>query len=380
VDVALVAVSTVIGLALGVAAGLARRTHRRHSGSRETAEPPLPPGVSKVLSVLPSQAVVLDDADAVVKASPAAYAFGVVRGERVAVDALLDLAREVRRDGQIRQIELELPRGPLGGGRIAVSARVAKLGDRHVLVLVDDKTDVKRMDAVRRDFVANVSHELKTPVGALGLLSEAVLDASDDPQAVRRFAQRMQHESHRLSHLVQELIDLSRLESQDPLKEPQPVSIDDVIEAGIDRSRELASAKGIALESGGERGLKVHGSETQLIMAVANLVENAVNYSPEDTRVAVTTKHVGDLVEITVTDQGIGIPEYALQRIFERFYRVDTARSRMTGGTGLGLSIVKHVAHNHGGEVRVWSIEGSGSTFTLRLPLLTASGTLRMQP
>jgi two-component system sensor histidine kinase SenX3 len=370
VEIGVVALVAMIGLAVGLAAGLAHRMTERQTAPRAIPEPPLPPGVGQVLSVLRSMAVVLDETDAVVKASPAAYAFGIVRADRLAVDELLMLAREVRRDGRIRETELDLPRGPVGGGRLDVTARIAPLGARHVLVLLDDQTDAKRIDAVRRDFVANVSHELKTPVGALGLLAEAVLGASDDPEAVRRFAQRIQHESQRLSHLVQELIDLSRLESQDPLKHPRPVSVDDVIAAGVDRSREIATARAIRIEVGGSRGLKVYGSETQLAMALANLVENAVNYSPDGTRVAVTSRLAGDLVEISVTDQGIGVPENALDRIFERFYRVDPARSRMTGGTGLGLSIVKHVAQNHGGEVRVWSAEDSGSTFTLRLPLL----------
>jgi two-component system, OmpR family, sensor histidine kinase SenX3 len=370
VEIGVVALVAMIGLAVGLAAGLAHRMTERQTAPRAIPEPPLPPGVGQVLSVLRSMAVVLDETDAVVKASPAAYAFGIVRADRLAVDELLMLAREVRRDGRIRETELDLPRGPVGGGRLDVTARIAPLGARHVLVLLDDQTDAKRIDAVRRDFVANVSHELKTPVGALGLLAEAVLGASDDPEAVRRFAQRIQHESQRLSHLVQELIDLSRLESQDPLKHPRPVSVDDAIAAGVDRSREIATARAIRIEVGGSRGLKVYGSETQLAMALANLVENAVNYSPDGTRVAVTSRLAGDLVEISVTDQGIGVPENALDRIFERFYRVDPARSRMTGGTGLGLSIVKHVAQNHGGEVRVWSAEDSGSTFTLRLPLL----------
>jgi two-component system, OmpR family, sensor histidine kinase SenX3 len=370
VEIGVVALVAMIGLAVGLAAGLAHRITERQTAPRPIPEPPLPSGVGQVLAVLRSMAVVLDETDAVVKASPAAYAFGIVRADRLAVDELLMLAREVRRDGRIRETELDLPRGPVGGGRLDVTARIAPLGARHVLVLLDDQTDAKRIDAVRRDFVANVSHELKTPVGALGLLAEAVLGASDDPEAVRRFAQRIQHESQRLSHLVQELIDLSRLESQDPLKHPRPVSVDDVIGAGVDRSREIAAARGIRIEVGGSRGLKVYGSETQLAMALANLVENAVNYSPDGTRVAVTSRLAGDLVEISVTDQGIGVPENALDRIFERFYRVDPARSRMTGGTGLGLSIVKHVAQNHGGEVRVWSAEDSGSTFTLRLPLL----------
>jgi two-component system sensor histidine kinase SenX3 len=382
VDASLIAFGALIGLLVGLAAGLAWRASDR------SMHPPvadhdqgLPEGVAQVLSVLRSLAVVLDAQDEVIKASPGASAFGIVRSERLVVPDLVDLVIAVRRDGRIRSIELELPRGPVGGGTLAVSARVAPLGMRHVLVLIEDQTDARRIDAVRRDFVANVSHELKTPVGALRLLAEAVQDASDDPEAVVRFSGRMQHESQRLSHLVQELIDLSRLESRDPLKDAAPVGVDVIVEAAIDRTRELATAKGIDITAHGEQGLKVFGSEAQLTMAMGNLIENAVNYSAGKTRVGVTVRRTGDLAEVSVTDQGIGIPGSELQRIFERFYRVDPARSRMTGGTGLGLSIVKHIAQNHGGDVRVWSAEGSGSTFTLRLPLLTsASGTGRRLP
>lgn len=357
-------------LAGGLAARL--RSRRQERLLPPVSEPPLPVGVGQVLSVLRSLAVVLDEADLVVRASPAAYSFGLVRGGRLVPTELVVLARRVRRDGEIQQAELELPRGPVGGSATrAVSARIAPLGARHVLVLVEDKTDARRIDAVRRDFVANVSHELKTPVGALALLAEAVLDASDDPEAVRRFATRMLKESERLSNLVQELIDLSRLESRDPLTEAVPADIDAVVAAALDRTGAIAAAKDITLVRGGESGLKVLGNEKQLAMALGNLVENAVNYSPEHTRVAIGVQRGGDLAEISVTDQGIGIPEAGLERVFECFYRVDPARSRATGGTGLGLSIVKHVAQNHGGEVRVWSVEGAGSTFTLRLPLLS---------
>jgi two-component system sensor histidine kinase SenX3 len=290
-----------------------------------------------------------------------------VRGEGLTSVELLAMAREVRRDGEIRSAELDLPRGPLGDETLAVSARVAPLGDL-VLLLVEDHTEHRRVDAVRRDFVANVSHELKTPVGALILLAEAVLGASDDPEAVRRFAGRMQHEATRLSSLVQELIDLSRLQGQDPLSEADFVDVDRVVAEAVDRCRLAANARSIRLVSGGEGGLTVMGDEQQLVTAVRNLIDNAISYSPDHTRVAIGVRRVDDLVEVSVTDQGIGIPEADLGRIFERFYRVDSARSRATGGTGLGLSIVKHVASNHGGEVAVWSVEGSGSTFTIRLP------------
>nr|WP_246416451.1 ATP-binding protein [Nocardioides luti] len=249
-----------------------------------------------------------------------------------------------------------------------VTARVAPLGSRLVLALVEDRTRERRVEAVRRDFVANVSHELKTPVGAIRLLSEAVSDASEDPEAVKRFAGRMLTESDRLSRLVQQVIELSRLQGDDPLEAPMVVELDEVIATAVDTSAIDADSKRIAIVTGGITGLQVFGNEEQVTAAVANLVANAVSYSECDSTVLVTTKADEGKVEISVVDQGIGIPTDEMDRIFERFYRVDPARHRSTGGTGLGLSIVKHVAATHGGEVRVWSVEGQGSTFTLSLP------------
>ncbi|CAN5644903.1 ATP-binding protein [soil metagenome] len=380
-------VAAVTGLAVLVAALVGvlgyRLGRRRHPRGARTAPPVKPesvlaPGVSTVLAALRSSAVVLSPDDRVLRASPAAYATGLVRGDRLLVEPLVALAGRVRRTGPAREVELELPRGPLGGEPLAVVARVAPLGTQgQILVLVEDRTEAHRIDAVRRDFVANVSHELKTPVGAMGLLAEALLDASDDPAAVRRFAGRMQHEAVRLSHLVQELIDLSRLQGDDPLTSASAVALDEVVADAVDRSRLAAAAKSITLVTGGEQGLKVLGDERQLITALRNLIDNAINYSPERTRVAVAVRREQDrkqdMAEISVTDQGIGIPAREIDRIFERFYRVDPARSRATGGTGLGLAIVKHTAQNHGGEVTVWSVENSGSTFTLRLPLDSTS-------
>lgn len=335
-----------------------------------------------VLSVLSSSAVVLDESDSVVKASSAAYALGLVRGGRLAVEPMLNMARDTRRDGEIRQGELDLPRRGTGrGDTLAVSARVAPLGSRLVLLLVEDLTEARRIEAVRRDFVANVSHELKTPTGALSLLSEAVMDASDDPEAVERFAGRMQIEATRLTNLVQELIDLSRVQNDDPLEDAEPVKVETLVAEAIDRCRQQAGSKQITMASAGAEGLTVWGNRGQLVGALGNLVENAVNYSPAHTRVGIAARRLaspgGDLIEIAVTDQGIGISEKDRERVFERFYRVDPARSRATGGTGLGLAIVKHVAASHGGEVTVWSSEGQGSTFTLRLP---ESGVVRSAP
>jgi two-component system sensor histidine kinase SenX3 len=237
-----------------------------------------------------------------------------------------------------------------------------------VLALVEDRTRERRVEAVRRDFVANVSHELKTPVGAIRLLAEAVEDAADDPEAVKRFAGRMLTESDRLSRLVQQVIELSRLQGDDPLEAPVPVAVDDVIAVAVDTSAIDAGSRRISIATGGTPGLKVLGNDQQIAAAVANLVANAVAYSEPDSTVLVTRKLEGDHVEISVVDQGIGIPADEVDRVFERFFRVDPARHRSTGGTGLGLSIVKHVAATHGGDVRVWSVEGQGSTFTLSLP------------
>jgi two-component system sensor histidine kinase SenX3 len=225
---------------------------------------------------------------------------------------------------------------------------------------------------VRRDFVANVSHELKTPVGALSLLSEAVTDAADDPEAVTRFAGRMQTEAVRLTNLVQELIDLSRVQDDGPIADPDPVPVDALVDEAVSRIRQTADKKNIEIAVADAGDLCLRGDRDRLSTALGNLVENAVNYSPEGTRVAIGFRTVpgtgGSQIELTVTDQGIGIPEKDRERIFERFYRVDPARSRQTGGTGLGLSIVKHVVAAHGGQISVWSVEGQGSTFTVRLP------------
>ncbi|WP_296604475.1 ATP-binding protein [Nocardioides sp.] len=339
---------------------------RQQHHTQPIEEPVVPVGVAAVLSVLRSSAVVVDDADVVLKASAPAYAMGLVRGTSLLSSDLADLVHQVRRDGQIRETELLMSRPGLPSRH--VTARVAPLGSRLVLALVEDRTRERRVEAVRRDFVANVSHELKTPVGAIRLLAEAVHDAADDPEAVKRFSHRMLTESDRLSRLVQQVIELSRLQGDEPLEQPMPVELDEVIKVAVDTSAIDADSKRISIVTGGTPHLQVFGSEEQVTAAVANLVANAVSYSDSDATVLVSTKADDDMVEISVVDQGIGIPAQEIDRIFERFYRVDPARHRSTGGTGLGLSIVKHVAATHGGDVRVWSVEGQGSTFTLTLP------------
>jgi two-component system sensor histidine kinase SenX3 len=361
------ALAAVIGAVVAGGAVLAWHiSDRQQSTIPELPEPVVPPGVGSVLSVLRSSAVVVDSEDRVLKASAPAFAFGLVRGNELVVDELRALVHDVRRDGQIRESEMELPRDRSGSR--TVTARVAPLGSRLVLALVEDRTRERRVEAVRRDFVANVSHELKTPVGAIRLLAEAVADAADDPEAVHRFSRRMLTESDRLTHLVQQIIELSRLQGDDPLETAEEVDVDEVLATAVDTSTIDAGNRRVSLVVTGERGLAVHGNHEQVTAAVANLVANAVAYSPDGSRVVVSAKQVGDEVSISVVDQGIGIPADEIDRIFERFYRVDPARHRSTGGTGLGLSIVKHVAATHGGDVSVWSVEGQGSTFTLTLP------------
>ena len=375
-EIVAIAAALVVGLVAGllVAVLLMNRRHRVPPAPAAPVPTPAPDAAPpmlarRVLEVMHSAAVVLDPAGEVVLANPAARQMGVVRGGRVVVEDLHRLARAARRDGEARHAVVDT-RGRLGREPIAVSARVAPLVDSgYVALLLDDVTEGRRLEAVRRDFVANVSHELKTPVGALTLLAEAVQDAADDPEAIRRFAGRMQHEGTRLGRLVAELIELSRLQGAEPLPSPAVVDVDEIVAEAVDRTRLAAESAGIAVVSGGQSRLRVRGNEGQLVTALVNLVDNAIAYSPAGTRVAVGTRRRDGYVEISVSDQGIGVAERDLERVFERFYRSDPARSRATGGTGLGLAIVKHIATNHGGGVSVWSVEGSGSTFTLRLPV-----------
>ena len=363
-----------MGALLGVGAALVsvRRRPAGNPAPTSTSEPTgtagdLPAGVTDVLTALRTGSVVVDDSEGVRWASPSAYAWGLLREGRLADEEAVRAVRAVRVTGEVRSFELEPRRRR--GPRVVLAVRVARLGPDLVVVLADDRSEAARVDDVRRDFVANVSHELKTPVGALSLLAEAVEGAADDPDAVLRFAERMQHEAARLSSMVNELIELSRLQGEEVGENPDVVPIDEVVAEALDSVRTAALAKQIDLRAAGERGLVVDGVRPQLLTALRNLLDNAVNYSSERTRVVVSAHAVGERVEVSVADQGIGISAADQGRVFERFYRVDPARSRATGGTGLGLSIVKHVCANHGGDVVVWSTEGAGSTFTLRLPV-----------
>ncbi|MFY8002280.1 MAG: sensor histidine kinase [Candidatus Nanopelagicaceae bacterium] len=343
---------------------------RRQEGENLEAPEVLPQVLLKTLQSLESESLIIIPGEQILFQSPGITNFAIVKEERITSEDLMALIRVARRTNETHRSRIEIARGPIGAGKREFEVSVSPLNEEGmVLVLISDQSEARRIDAVRRDFVANVSHELKTPIGALGLLSEAILGAKDQPDAVVKFASRMQIEAKRLTDLVQEIIDLSRLQSSDPLQKAFDVEASDVVREAVAQAALSAESRKITVEIGEIEDATVIGDRDQLIMAVLNLVENAINYSPENTKVSVVVKVKQELLEISVTDQGIGIAEGELARVFERFYRVDPARSRMTGGTGLGLSIVKHVALNHGGDIKVWSKEGVGSTFTLQLPI-----------
>lgn len=343
-------------------------------GERErtnrVVEPALSDGAAQVLTVIGRAYVVVDEVGGVVQASPGAYAMGLVRGHTVVSDELAQLIHTVHSRGVFAEQEVEVDRGE--GEAMVIDLRVAPVGDEYLLVLADDRTEISRVQRVRNDFVANVSHELKTPVGAIGLLAEAIEEARDDPPAIDYFTGRLRRESLRLSALVRDIIELSRLQSADVIARGTLVAADALVAEALDRNRLAADAKNIVLHADQQFTGELYADPELLGNALHNLVENAVRYSPEKTRVDVVVQHRGDTLSISVTDQGPGIPEEEQSRIFERFYRVDAARSRQTGGTGLGLSIVKHVMAQHGGQVSVDSAPGEGSTFTLSLPVADA--------
>lgn len=366
--------SVLAALAFGVLIGagftvVLHIAERRGQSAARVVAPTIPDGVDQVLDVLESAGVVLDPSNNVLRASPGALAMGLVRNQMLVHPELLDLVAGVRRTGEPVATELLLTRGPFSDATMQLDVRVARLGTRFVLLLADDRTEARRLDEVRRDFIANISHELKTPIASVSLLAEALDQAADEPDRVRRFADRLSVESTRLAHITSEVIELSRLQARDALRRDELLDVDRIVAAAVDQNRVVAAAKGIELRLRAKSKAKIYGDEALMVVAVHNLVANAIAYSSEGGRVGIGVTVDGDAVEIAVADQGIGIAPDDQDRVFERFYRVDQARSRNTGGSGLGLSIVKHAVQNHGGDVRLWSQPGRGSTFTIRLPL-----------
>jgi two-component system sensor histidine kinase SenX3 len=332
------------------------------------------PSLVAALKALDRESIILDSSGYIRYETNKISLLNLAKDNKILSEELLALVRVVRRTGKTQEGSIEVARGPIGEGKRDLQITAALIDNEgSVLVIIDDEGEKQRIDAIRRDFITNISHELKTPIQALSLNSDALLEIKDEPDKVVLFANKIKTQTIRLNDLVKEIINLSKIQDSDPLDMAHNVEISNVIAEAVDQCEVLAEARKISINLDGVQNAVVVGNREQLVMAVHNLVENAINYSSEGTNVVISSKLDDGLIEILVKDQGLGIAEENLDRIFERFYRVDPARSRATGGTGLGLSIVKHVITNHGGEVKVWSSMGVGSTFAIRLPIANES-------
>lgn len=370
----LAAIVALLALSIGVAIGMgvvARRRERRQRRIPEQAGITVLQMLEHVVAQAPVGLVVVDTYRDVVYTNERARELGLVR-DRMLDDRAWLAAQRTLTTGDDGEVDLS-PRKRSRPGRSGLSVRghvrlLTEDDRRFAVIYVDDQSEHARMEATRRDFVANVSHELKTPVGAMGVLAEAILASGDDGETVRHFAAKMVTESNRLADMVGELIELSRLQGAERLPDLEAVDVDTVVSEALSRHKVSADNADITITTDPPTGFRVLGDQTLLVTAMANLVSNAIAYSPNGSSVSVSRRRRGDNIEIAVTDRGIGIARADQERVFERFFRVDKARSRATGGTGLGLAIVKHVAANHNGSIRLWSQPGTGSTFTLSIP------------
>ena len=362
------------GLALPVISWLRGRIARYRQAT--DAEANQVTTVSQVLHLAvqgsPTGLAVLDRNQEIVMSNPAAHEMSLVHDRAVNPD-VWQTAQEVFEDKETRTVDLAIPKRRTGH-RVTQFKAVIKpltLNDgRFVIIYGTDESENVRMESARRDFVANVSHELKTPVGGIALLAEALLQDPGDQETVEYFGNKVYKEANRMADMVSELISLSKLQGAEALPEMEPLAVDDLIEEALSRNQLAAEARSIELNRGASVGVQVKGDRSLLVTVLSNLISNAINYSPEKMPVSVSQKVVdGGVVLIRVTDRGIGIAPDDQKRVFERFFRVDQARSRQTGGTGLGLAIVKHVVANHGGNIKLWSRPGTGSTFTIELPI-----------
>jgi len=368
---ALVSLLTLIaGVAVGVTV-VPRIVARRQRRAADAAGMTVSQMLQHITSLSPMGVAVVDTFNDVVYSNDRAVELNVVR-DRILDDRAWQAAQRVFETGQDVEVDLSpLKVANPGRSGISVRGKVRLLTDddrRFAVVYIDDQSEHARMEATRRDFVANVSHELKTPVGAMSVLAEALLASADDPDTVRRFAEKMVAESHRLADMIGELIELSRLQGAERLPDLDAVDVDSIVSEAVSRHKVAADNSQISITTDAPTGYRVLGDEGLLVTAIANLVSNAIAYSPNGTDVSISRRKRGGNIEIAVTDRGIGIAKDDQERVFERFFRVDKARSRATGGTGLGLAIVKHVAANHNGSIRLWSQPGTGSTFTLSIP------------
>lgn len=354
------------GLGAVIVGGSVLRIRRNVLEKFEQAQS-LSDGAAELLEVLSAAALVLNPSNLAVRATQGALAFGLLQNRTLTSNDLVELVNKTRESNTIEALDTELTIG-LSKDKVYITARAANIGDGNVLLIVDDRTEAKRLDDTRRDFIANISHELKTPIGAISLLAEALADAADDPEAVAKFSKSLGKESKRLSGLIKDVIQLSRIQSAEVVTNAEIVDLSTVVMEAVDRNSYRAENRGLKISYDAPEGIEVVGDPEMLTVAVKNLIENAIIYSDEGASVGVGLRSVDNVAEITVTDSGIGIANAEQGRIFERFYRVDPSRSRKTGGTGLGLAIVKHVALSHNGEVKLFSKTGVGSTFTLRIP------------
>ena len=363
-----------VGLGLGAVLGTRALPWRRDRGQSTGYDTggSMSELLQRVVSAAPIGVVVIGTSREVVISNQRAEELGLVR-ERVVDDRVWSAAQRTLVGGADDDIDLLAQLGsPPGRRGLSVRGHVRLLRaeePRLAVVYLDDQSEQARMEASRRDFVANVSHELKTPVAAMGVLAEAMLESADDPDTSQRFGRKLLTESQRLAGMIGELIELSRLQGAERLPDLVRVEVDTVVQEAISRYKVAADTADITVNTDDPTDFAVLGDQPLLVTAVANLISNAIAYSPDGSSVSISRRRYRDSVEIAVTDRGIGIAKADQERVFERFFRVDKARSRTTGGTGLGLAIVKHVAANHNGTIRLWSRPGTGSTFTLSIPV-----------
>ena len=327
---------------------------------------------SEILELLGSVGILLDQNNQVIRMNNRAEPFGLISRGALVQPELFDLVRTARSTRQVESFEGSINVG-MKKSQLEVLAKASLVAGDYVVLVLEDQTQKSRLDKTRRDFIENISHELKTPIGAIALLAEAIQGAEDDPETRNRFAGNLIKESNRLTHLVQDIIELSRVQSEEVLATAELIDVNHVISDAVDRNEQLARSRSIRVLFQDEPGPEIYGNREMLTTAVKNLIENAINYSSSGSQVGVGSKSMGDVAEVSVTDSGAGISPENQPRVFERFFRVDSSRSRETGGTGLGLRIVKHVAKIHRGEVKLFSQPGVGSTFTLRIPLAKSS-------
>ncbi len=333
-----------------------------------------PNASAELLDALPTPGLLLDGVNFIVGATTSAQAMGFKPDTYLPQAELVKLAVQARESGEATSAELHVKTG-LQGETSWVAARAAVTSDNKILISLEDLTESKRLDDTRRDFIANISHELKTPIGAISLLSEALIEAEDDSERVKKFSADLHREAVRLAALVQDIIELSRLQGAEVVSNAQLLDLSTLIADAVDRNSFLAEKRHVKIKVDAPKGLKVLGDQEMLVTAIKNLIENALVYSEEGSQVGIGLRQKYGIAAIAVADSGVGIAPEHQERIFERFYRADPSRSRQTGGTGLGLSIVKHVALKHRGDVQLFSQPGVGSTFTFRLPIASEQQT-----